>query len=91
MNKAQLIDAVASESGGSKTDARRSIDAFIKVTAQALEKGDKITLVGFGSFYVAKQQGRTGRNPRTGASIKIAPKSVVKFKPGLELNAKVNL
>ena len=63
--------------------------AFINVTGEALKAGDKIALIGFGSFAVAKKPGRTGRNPRTGAAIKIAAKNVVKFKAGAELNALV--
>ena len=86
MNKAQLVDAVASEAGITKVDAKKSLDAFVKVVGDALKKGDKLTLVGFGSFSVAKKPARTGRNPRTGAAIKIAPKSVVKFRPGSELS-----
>ncbi len=89
MNKAQLIDAIAAEAQITKADAKKSLDAFVKVTGEALKKGDKIVLVGFGSFAVAQKPGRTGRNPRTGAAIKIAPKNVVKFKAGAELNAKV--
>lgn len=86
MNKTQLIDAMASEAKTTKADAKRALDAFIKVTESALKNGDKISLVGFGAFSVTKKPGRTGRNPRTGAAIKIAAKNVVKFKAGLELN-----
>lgn len=89
MNKAQLIDAMAAESGLSKVDSKKALDAFIAVTGKALEKGDKIALVGFGSFAVAKKPGRVGRNPRTGAPIKIAGKNVVKFRCGSELGTKV--
>ena len=89
MNKAQLIDAVAAKAGLTKVDAKKAIDAFIGVTAGALKKGDRIALVGFGSFSVTKRSARTGRNPRTGAAIKIAAKKVVRFKPGAELNAMV--
>ncbi len=89
MNKAQLIDAMAKEAGLTKTDAKKALDAFIKVTGETLKGGDKIALVGFGSFSVAKKPGRTGRNPRTGAVIKIAAKNAVKFKAGAELNAQV--
>ena len=87
MNKSQLVDAIAQEAMITKTDARKSLDAFIGIAGNALKTGEKVTLVGFGSFSVAKKPSRIGRNPRTGASIKIAPKSVVKFKPGSELNA----
>jgi len=89
MNKAQLIDAVAAKAGLTKVDAKKAIDAFIGVTAGALKKGDRLALVGFGSFSVTKRSARTGRNPRTGATIKIAAKKVVRFKPGAELNAMV--
>lgn len=88
MNKAQLITAMADEAKITKVDAKKALDAFIKVTGEALQQGDKISLVGFGSFSVAKKPGRTGRNPKTGAAIKIAPKSVCKFRPGAELNSK---
>ncbi|MDR0295939.1 MAG: HU family DNA-binding protein [Prevotellaceae bacterium] len=89
MNKAQLIDAVAAKAGLTKVDAKKALDAFIGVTAGALKKGDRLALVGFGSFSVTKRSARTGRNPRTGATIKIAAKKVVRFKPGAELNAMV--
>ncbi|MFQ8827176.1 MAG: HU family DNA-binding protein [Alistipes sp.] len=89
MNKTQLIDAIAKKASITKVDAKKALDAFINVTGEALKAGDKIALIGFGSFAVAKKPGRTGRNPRTGASIKIAAKNVVKFKAGAELNALV--
>ena len=87
MNKTQLVDAIAKKASITKVDAKKALDAFINVTGEALKAGDKIALIGFGSFAVAKKPGRTGRNPRTGASIKIAAKNVVKFKAGAELNA----
>ena len=89
MNKTQLIDAIAKKASITKVDAKKALDAFINETGEALKAGDKIALIGFGSFAVAKKPGRTGRNPRTGASIKIAAKNVVKFKAGAELNALV--
>ena len=89
MNKAQLISAIAEEAKITKADAKKAVDAFVKVTGDALKKGDKLTLVGFGSFSVAKKPGRTGRNPRTGAPIKIAAKNVCRFKPGSDLNTKI--
>ena len=89
MNKTQLVDAIAKKASITKVDAKKALDAFINVTGEALKAGDKIALIGFGSFAVAKKPGRTGRNPRTGASIKIAAKNVVKFKAGAELAAKV--
>lgn len=89
MNKSQLIDAIAKDASITKVDAKKALDAFIKVTGKALKAGDKIGLVGFGSFAVTKKPSRTGRNPRTGASIKIPAKNVVKFKAGAELNAQI--
>ena len=89
MNKTQLVDAIAKKASITKVDAKTALVAFINVTGETLKAGDKIALIGFGSFAVAKKPGRTGRNPRTGASIKIAAKNVVKFKAGAELNALV--
>ncbi len=86
MNKSQLVDAIAGKAGISKMDARKSLDALISIAADVLKEGDKITLTGLGTFSVTKTKGRTGRNPRTGASIRIAPKNVVKFRPGSELS-----
>ena len=85
MNKAQLIDAIAAEANLTKADAKKALDAFIAMTTGALKKGDRVALVGFGSFSVSKRGARTGRNPQTGAEIKIAAKKVVKFKAGSEL------
>lgn len=90
MNKAELIDAIASEAGLSKADAKRSIDAMVDVVSKSLKKGDRVALVGFGSFSVTKRAARKGRNPQTGKEIKIAAKKVVKFKAGVELSQKVN-
>lgn len=85
MNKAQLIDAIAANAGLTKADAKKALDAFIKATTQALKKGDRVALVGFGSFSVSKRSARTGRNPQTGKEIKIPAKKVVKFKAGADL------
>jgi DNA-binding protein HU-beta len=90
MNKAELIDAMASEAGLSKADAKKALDGFVNATAQALKKGDRISLVGFGSFSVSERAARTGRNPQTGKEIKIAAKKVVRFKAGAELSGNVN-
>ena len=89
MNKAQLIDAIASEANLTKADAKRALDAFINATTGALKKGDRVALVGFGSFSVSKRSARTGRNPQTGKEIKIAAKNVVKFKAGSDLSNSV--
>ncbi|MCF8415531.1 MAG: HU family DNA-binding protein [Crocinitomicaceae bacterium] len=90
MNKAELIDAMAAEAGLSKADAKKALDAFVSATANAMKGGDRISLVGFGSFSVSNRAARTGRNPQTGKEIKIAAKNVVRFKAGAELSAKVN-
>lgn len=90
MNKAELIDAIASASGLTKADAKRALDGFVDATSSALKTGDRISLVGFGSFSVSKREARTGRNPQTGKEIKIAAKNVVRFKAGADLTGKVN-
>ena len=90
MNKADLIEAIASNAGITKADAKKALDAFITATSAALKKGDRVALVGFGSFSVAKRSARTGRNPQTGKEIKIPAKKVVKFKAGAELSGVVN-
>lgn len=89
MNKTQLIDAIAVEAGITKVQAKKTLDAFVAVTEKTLKSGDKIALTGFGSFSINEKPARTGRNPRTGAAIKIAAKKSVKFKAGAELNAAI--
>lgn len=89
MNKAQLIDSMANDASLTKADAKRALDAFIKTTSGALKKGDRVALVGFGSFSISKRSARIGRNPQTGKEIKIAAKNVVKFKAGSELSNNV--
>ena len=89
MNKAQLIDAIASDANLTKADAKRALDAFVDTTTAALKKGDRVALVGFGSFSVSKRNARTGRNPQTGKPITIAAKNVVKFKAGADLSGAV--
>jgi DNA-binding protein HU-beta len=86
MNKAQLIDAIAAEAKMTKADAKKALEAMIKGTTGALKKGDRVALVGFGSFSVSKRSARTGRNPQTGKEIKIPAKKVVKFKAGADLS-----
>lgn len=85
MNKAELIDAIAGNAGITKADAKKALDAFISTTTDSLKKGDRVALVGFGSFSVAERSARTGRNPQTGKEITIPAKKVVKFKAGSEL------
>ena len=89
MNKAQLIDAIAHDAKLTKADAKRALDAFVKNTTGALKKGNRVALVGFGSFSVTKRNARTGRNPQTGKPITIAAKKVVKFKAGSDLSGAV--
>jgi len=89
MNKAELIEAIASSSKLSKADAKKALDGFIDSTTKALKKGDRVALVGFGSFSVTKRAARKGRNPQTGKEITIKAKNVVRFKAGAELQTKV--
>ncbi len=90
MNKSELVDAIADNSRLSKADAKRALDGVTASIEGALKKGDKVSLVGFGSFSISKRAARTGRNPQTGKEIKIAAKNVVKFKAGADLSGKVN-
>jgi DNA-binding protein HU-beta len=89
MNKAQLIDAIANDAGITKADAKKALDSFITATSGALKSGDRVALVGFGSFSVSSRSARTGRNPQTGKEISIPAKKVVKFKAGSELSDSV--
>ena len=89
MNKAQIIDAIASDANLTKADAKRALDSFVSTTTKALKKGDRVALVGFGSFSVSKRNARTGRNPQTGKPITISAKKVVKFKAGADLSGAV--
>lgn len=89
MNKADLIDAMASKSGLTKANSKKALDAFIEATSTALKKKERVALVGFGSFNVANRKARSGRNPQTGKEIKIAAKNVVRFKGGSGLSEKL--
>lgn len=89
MNKAELISAIAEQSGLTKIDSKKALDAFIDVAGETLKSGERLTLVGFGSFSVTERNARNGRNPQTGATIHIPAKKVVKFKPGSELEEMV--
>ena len=84
MNKVELINEVA-KATCSKAEAGKAIDAFLGAVKKALKKGDKVSLIGFGTFSVAKRAARKGRNPQTGAPLKIAAKKVPKFKAGKAL------
>lgn len=90
MNKSELIDAIAKSADISKAAAARALDGAVDAVKKALKKGDMVTLVGFGSFYVGKRAARTGRNPRTGAAIKIKAAKVPKFRAGKALKDAVN-
>jgi DNA-binding protein HU-beta len=90
VNKSELIDAIADSADISKAAAGRALDATVEAVKKALKKGDMVTLVGFGSFYVGKRAARTGRNPRTGASIKIKAARVPKFRAGKALKDALN-
>ncbi len=85
MNKAQLVEAMALDANISKIEARKAVDAMIRAAVQALREGDRLTLTGLGTFQVQQQAARTGRNPRTGAAVKIPPRKVVKFRSAIEL------
>lgn len=82
MNKSDLIDAIAVSADLSKAAAGRALEGAIEAIQSALRNGDTVTLVGFGSFYVGERAARTGRNPRTGAAIKIKAAKIPKFRPG---------
>lgn len=90
MNKTELIEAMAAEAGVSKVAAGKALNGMMDAVKSTLKKGGKVSLVGFGSWDVSKRAARNGRNPQTGATIKIAAKNVVKFKAGSELKNSVN-
>jgi DNA-binding protein HU-beta len=89
MTKAELVAKIASEGGITKAQAEKAVDAFVSAASDALVTGDKITLVGFGTFSVGERAQREGRNPRTGEKIKIPASKVVKFKAGKTLSEKL--
>mgnify|MGYP000854858055 FL=1 len=91
MNKTELIAAIASEAKMTKTDAKKALDAFIATTQKTLKSGEKIAIVGFGSFDVAHRSERKGRNPQTRKEIVIPAKKVVRFRAGSELRNEVNV
>ena len=85
MNKAELVSAIATDAGVSKSVASKVLDSMINNVTKSLKKGKKVTLVGFGTFSVTKRKARTGRNPQTGKKIKIPAKKVAKFRAGAKL------
>lgn len=89
MNKTELINAIAEKANLTKTDAKHALDAAIETIGEALAKGDKVAVLGFGNFSVAEKAARTGINPRTKEKIQIAASKNIKFKAGSELANKV--
>ncbi|TVZ57235.1 DNA-binding protein HU-beta [Lutibacter sp. Hel_I_33_5] len=90
MNKSDLIDAMAADAGISKSAAKAALQSLTDNVAGSLKNGNRVSLVGFGSWSVSKRAARNGRNPQTGATIKIAAKNVAKFKAGSDLSKAVN-
>ncbi|MBA7496835.1 DNA-binding protein HU [subsurface metagenome] len=89
MNKAELVEEVANQTGLTKKASRETVDAIISAITDSLAREEKVTLVGFGTFQVMERKARTGRNPQTGDEIQIPPKKVPKFKPGKGLRERV--
>lgn len=90
MNKAELIDQISKDAGLTKTQANEALDSFTSTVVSSLKKGDTVTLVGFGTFSVSQRAARNGRNPQTGATIKIKAAKVPKFKPGKDFKDKIS-
>jgi DNA-binding protein HU-beta len=90
MNKGELIERISKDAKLSKAKATAALNATLSSVHTALKKGGKVTLVGFGTFSVAKRKARTGRNPQTGAKLKIAARRIAKFAPGVGLKKAVN-
>ncbi|MCQ2612685.1 MAG: HU family DNA-binding protein [Treponemataceae bacterium] len=90
MNKVELVDAIAKETGLTKKDAEKAVKAFTNAVSEELAKGGNVQLIGFGTFDVGERAARKGRNPRTGASIEIKAAKTPKFKAGKALKDKVN-
>jgi DNA-binding protein HU-beta len=89
MTKAELVAKIAADAGLTRANAENAVNSLVSVVTDALAAGDKITLVGFGTFEVAERAEREGRNPRTGETLKIAPSKVVKFRVGSKLKGAV--
>lgn len=90
MNKTELIDALAAKCDLSKASAGRAVDGLMEIITETLVKGDTVSLIGFGTFGVGERAARTGRNPKTGAALKIAASKSPKFSAGAKLKAAVN-
>jgi DNA-binding protein HU-beta len=89
MNKADLIDKLSKDAGITKAQANTALDSFTDTVIATLKKGDRVTLVGFGTFSVSERAARNGRNPQTGAVIKIKARKVPKFKAGTEFSTRI--
>ncbi len=85
MNKSELVEKMAQAAGITKSAADRALNGFTDAVTEALGQGDKVVLVGFGTFFTSERKARTGRNPQTGKPIEIPAKKVAKFKPGAKL------
>ena len=90
MNKKDLVDSMAEAAGLSKAAAEKALNGMLMSVSDALKKGDKVTLIGFGTFSTVKRTARKAKNPRTGAMIEIPAKTIAKFKPGSKLSDAVN-
>ena len=90
MKKAELVAAIAAKTGLTKADANRALDATFEVITKALKKGERVPVAGFGTFNVSKRKAREGRNPQTGATVKIPARKAVTFKAGSALKEAVN-
>ncbi len=90
MNKGELIEELSNKTGFTKTDTQKFVNAYVEVIRKSLRKGNRVQLVGFGTFKVTNRQARTGRNPQTGNLIKIPAKKVPSFKAGKSLKEAVN-
>ena len=90
MNKADLVNSISEKTGLTKSKTNEVVDAFVSSITESLKNGEKVTLVGFGTFATTKKEARKGRNPKTGESIDIPSKTVAKFKAGSELSKSVN-
>ncbi|MFN3384962.1 MAG: HU family DNA-binding protein [Candidatus Thermochlorobacter sp.] len=90
MSKADIVDKIAKDAGISKAASEKAVNAFIEAVTNSLKKGQTVTLIGFGTFSVGKRAARVGRNPKTGATIKIKAKKIARFRPGSALKNAVN-
>ncbi|PIO48837.1 MAG: DNA-binding protein HU [[Chlorobium] sp. 445] len=90
MSKADIVDKIAKDAGISKAASEKAVNAFIEAVTNSLKKGQTVTLIGFGTFSVGKRAARVGRNPKTGATIKIKAKKIARFRPGTALKNAVN-